>query len=52
MFVYAQFLTEAKAIAALEDYFATGEVDGSERPVIQRRRSVDGYRWCIVFLAY
>lgn len=43
---YATFRSEAAAVAALEDFFAGGEISQCERPRIERR----GRRWHVTLL--
>ena len=44
-FVYASFKTRAKAEAALEEFFALGEICEAERPYITHRNG----RYCVMF---
>jgi len=44
-FVYSHHRTKQQAEAALEDYFASGQVCEGERPTIVRKRYAQSGEW-------
>ena len=58
MFEYASYYSKARAIAALEDFFATGEISESDEPVIVQRdcsyesRVSHSRKYCILVRSY
>jgi hypothetical protein len=51
-FDYAMFKTRDKAELAIEDYFATGEIDNSDQVRIERRQTPRGVYYAVSLLGY